>query len=437
MPLYIGIDLGTSGCRAAAIDEAGTLRGSAHVELCPTRFQNQHRIQDPFEWWSATLNVLSRLFKSIPVQDVRALAVDGTSATVLLIDRNGRPRSVALMYNDDRCIEQSSLIARFAPRNSAVHGPSSSLSKILYLQHNAEVAGVRFIAHQSDWISGQLTRTFGVSDYNNVLKLGYDAARECWPSWLERVGINVGWLPRVFKPGASIATICSDLADRLGLRRDTIVCAGTTDSVAAFVASGAEQTGDAVTSLGSTLVLKILARQAIFESQYGIYSHRLDDHWLVGGASNTGGAVIRRYFDLQQIDRLSTQIDPQTDSGLDYYPLPCVGERFPISDPACQPRLEPRPPSDVQFLHGILEGIARIERRGYELLEQLGAPHPRSLRTLGGGARNATWSKMRQRLLNVPCMPARYPETACGTALLARRTYSSQEKPDARPVYPR
>jgi len=434
MPLYIGIDLGTSGWRAAAIDETGALRGSAHAELHPTRLRNQHRIQNPFEWWSTTVNVLSRLLKSIPAQEVRALAVDGTSGTVLLIDRNGRPQSVALMYNDDRCIEQSALIDRLAPKNSAVHGPSSSLAKILYLQQSAGETGVRFIAHQSDWIIGQLTRNYGVSDYNNALKLGYDAARQCWPSWLEHVGINVDWLPSVFRPGSAVATICSDLADSLGLQRDTIVCAGTTDSVAAFIASGAEQVGDAVTSLGSTLVVKILAQQAIFESQYGIYSHRLDDGWLVGGASNTGGAVIRRYFNLHQIGRLSAQIDPQTDSGLDYYPLPCSGERFPISDPAYPPRLEPRPPSDVQFLHGMLEGIARIERRGYELLEHLGAPHVRSLRTLGGGAQNTTWSKIRRRLLNVPCAPVRYRETACGAALLARRTYSSQEKHDAGPV---
>jgi sugar (pentulose or hexulose) kinase len=76
------------------------------------------------------------------------------------------------------------------------------------------------------------------------------------------------------------------------------------------------------------------------------------DSWLVGGASNTGGAVLKQFFSGEQLQQLSSQIDPNRPSGLDYYPLTKPGERFPVNDPQLQPRLEPRPDDDALFLQG-------------------------------------------------------------------------------------
>lgn len=147
-----------------------------------------------------------------------------------------------------------------------------------------------------------------------------------------------------------------------------------------------------VTSLGSTLAIKLLSTKRVDDARYGVYSHRLDDKWLVGGASNTGGAILRQLFTDEQLERLSREINPTVASSLDYYPLKSSGERFPIADPNLAPRfvclshvlltglsvylicvdshlrcivkccrLLPRPNSDVEYLHGILESIARIE----------------------------------------------------------------------------
>ncbi len=62
-----------------------------------------------------------------------------------------------------------------------------------------------------------------------------------------------------------------------------------------------------------------------------------------GGASSTGGAVLKEFFTSEQLKELSAQIDPDQPSGLDYYPLTKPGERFPVNDPHLEPRLTPRP----------------------------------------------------------------------------------------------
>jgi sugar (pentulose or hexulose) kinase len=166
-------------------------------------------------------------------------------------------------------------------------------------------------------------------------------------------------------------------------------------------------------------VLKLLSQQRIEDARYGIYSHRLGDLWLTGGASNTGGAVLKHFFSDAELVKLSQEIDPNQATDLDYYPLLKPGDRFPINDPQLLPRLEPRPDQPQQFLHGLLESMARIESQGYELLKQLGADPLTHIYTAGGGATNATWTAIRQRYLKVPIVSSINTEAAYGTALLA------------------
>ena len=154
-----------------------------------------------------------------------------------------------------------------------------------------------------------------------------------------------------------------------------------------------------MTALGSTLVVKLLCDHPIFAPEFGIYSHRIGSTWLAGGASNTGGKVIEQFFPRDRLAALSAGLNPERPTGLNYYPLPKPGERFPINDPKLPPRLEPRPKDDTTFLQAILEGVAEVEALAYRKLAELGAPPLRSVRTVGGGAANSAWTKIRERKL--------------------------------------
>ena len=419
MTTFVGIDVGTSACRACAIDERAEVLVEARVELpAPTR-DGACVEQDPALWWEALAEALDRLSTEFDAAQLRRIAIDATSGTLLLCDRQGRPLTPALMYNDARAASEAAQIARAAPPDSAAHGASSGLAKLLYLR--GTLAGRDWLAlHQADWLTGQLTGCFGVSDENNALKTGYDPVNHTWPAGLAQLQLDSTRLPRVVAPGTAIGPLDPRLARRWGWPDRAQVVAGTTDSSAGFLATGASSTGEAVTALGSTLVLKVLSDRPVFDARHGVYSHRLGGRWLVGGASNAGGSVLRRFFTPRQMASLSEAMQPHRPTGLDYYPLPSAGERFPVCDPELRPRLTPRPVSDVAFLQGLLEGLARIEQRGYRLLAELGAPYPERVITVGGGAVNAAWTAIRQRLLAVPVTVARHQEAAYGAALLAR-----------------
>ncbi len=381
-------------------------------------------------WRMVLLELIHQIPRALRSR-LQRIAIDATSATVLLCDWAGKPLLLPLLYNDARAVAELENLQKIAPANHVVLSASSSLAKLLWLSHERE-AGISsqdsrgsagYLMHQADWLAFLLHGQLGISDYHNSLKLGYDVAALAYPDWFGHPNLAaiVPMLPKVLTPGTVIGNVQPSMAEQLGLPIACQVCAGTTDSIAAFLASRATAPGQAVTSLGSTLVLKLLSRTRVENPQYGIYSHRLGDLWLAGGASSTGGAILRHYFSDRDLVSLSQQIDPNLASSLDYYPLLQPGERFPINDPNLLPRLTPRPGSDVDFLHGLLESLAKIEAQGYRLLATLGASPLTQVLTAGGGAKNETWRAIRQRHLQIPVTASEQTEAAYGTALLALR----------------
>jgi sugar (pentulose or hexulose) kinase len=421
-PLFIGLDLGTSGARAVAIDEDGAerARGGCRLDI----MGSDHR--DPNIWWAAVETALGALGKNVDLARVVAIAVDGTSGTMLPVDSDGTPLARPLMYNDP--VEDGAVIekiVRIAPATSAAHGATSGLAKAITFQ---SIKGLSRVIHQADWIVGRLSGRYDFSDENNALKTGYDPVARCWPEWIGKTGMDLGLLPDVKPVGGPLATVAPEIARAFGLPNQAMIVAGTTDGCASFLATGADAIGDGVTALGTTLTLKLLSDTPIFAPAFGIYSHRIVDRWLAGGASNTGGNVLLAHFSVGDMAALESKLDPTKPTGLDYYPLTRPGERFPINDPALLPRLEPRPAEPSVFLQGLLEGIAAIEALGFTRLHNLGGPPLRSLRSVGGGARNPAWTQLRQMRLGVPFLAPISEEAAHGSALIARRGWHTWMK---------
>lgn len=458
-PVCLGIDFGTSGVRATAIAPDRTIEAEERCEF------SQNDSEPFFDQWRDALEAIMRQIPGAIRQRVQAIAINGTSATVLWCDAAGVPIKAPLLYNDSQAQAALPLVRAIAPDHHPVISASSSFAKWVWWQCQAANLSLEhiqlklanagdnrvaqrsvaveilthaatalaqtqahgYLLHQADWLAFLLHGQISVSDYHNCLKLGYDVQRLRYPDWMQDLPASLCMPQRVLAPGSVVAPATAAAQARLGLASNCQICAGTTDSIAAFLASEAQKPGEAVTSLGSTLVIKLLSETPVNNAAYGIYSHRLDlpdgsdrPLWLVGGASNTGGAVLRQFFSDADIERLSRDIDPNHDSPLDYYPLTTPGDRFPINDPDLSPRLSPRPQRDEEFLHGILQGIARIEAQGYRLLESLGASPPTHIYTAGGGAKNSVWARIRQRQIGVSVSISPHTEAAYGSALLAQ-----------------
>ena len=422
--VWLGIDFGTSGARSIAVDAKGQTLAECRVQTLS---------QTPNAWRSALVQLFEQLPSDI-CERLTGIAICGTSSTVMLCDSKGNSKGDSkgdskgeallepLMYNDDRALEVLEQVRQIAPPNHTVISATSSFAKLLWFTQQPEFKRAEFkqapiLMHQADWLAFLLHGRLGITDYHNALKLGYDPEILAYPDWLDSYQYR-SLLPDVRTPGEAIGPILPSWCKRFGIPNRCQIHAGTTDSIAAFLASGATEIGEAVTSLGSTLVIKLLSNVRIDDARYGIYSHRLGDRWLVGGASNTGGAVLRSFFSDDDLVRLTPQLNPEYSTGLNYYPLTKPGDRFPINDPTLEPRLSPRPEDPALFLQGLLEGMARIEADAYRLLQTLGAGEVHRIYTAGGGAQNAVWTQLRATAMQKPVTSAVNVEAAIGVARL-------------------
>lgn len=415
--IYIGLDLGTSGYRAVAIDQHQRLVAIYHQDATETGKEQTAEAQ-----WLTVKQVISQIIKKCNGRTIEAISVDASSGSVMMTNQNGRPITPMLMYDDDRSLEQSKKISQYAPLQSGCHGSTSGLAKLCYFQQQG-LQVESLLVHQADWINFNLGAPLGITDENNALKSGYDPIERSWPNWISKV-TNTKHLPKVVPVGEKIGQLSKELCIQFKLDNRPDIIAGTTDSIAALISTGTGQVGQAVTSLGSTLVVKLISEQPIFVPEQGIYSHRLANLWLVSGASNTGGRVLRHFFEDKKLRQLSKQIDI-TAPTIDYYPLLSAGERFPINDPKLKPNITPRPKSDVAFLHSLLQSIANIEHLAYKRLVEAGTVRPSVIYTTGGGSTNTVWQQIRQQTLKVPVLTPEHTQAAYGSALIAMGYISS------------
>lgn len=408
----LGIDIGTSGLRIAALGEAGDCLWLEKADW-PDSAVEADTEQDPAAWWRVFDDLMQALGHRGRLAGVRAVAFAGTSGTVLTMTADGTAEGPALMYDDPRGQEQRDALRRLEIDPDT---QLDALARWRWLVDSRGQSG-RPVS-QADWFVHRLTGRH-VSDSNNALKWGFDAVAERWPAPLaERFGDA---LPSVQRSGTPVGPMRPDWCRRWRLPAETLVATGTTDSMAALWASGASREGDGVTSLGSTLALKLISERPIADAASGVYSHRFGERFAVSGASNTGGRVLARHFSGAEIERLSRQIDPDRPDTLGYWPLAGRGERFPIVAPSMRPRLTPHPDDPTAFLAGLLRGIARIEALGYRRFADLGGSPVQRVLSSGGGAGNAAFRAIRSRALGVPVMVAEHTEAAIGAARLAAR----------------
>src|SRR4051812_895935 len=176
--LALGIDVGTSGVRVAAIDRDERIVAFAEAAMPAARREGHRITQDPAEWVRSLEDAMQRIAAVVDLRRVAALAVDGTSGSLVAVDAAGRPLGAGSLYNDTADDAAIAVVGHAAPASSAAHGATSPLARALRLQ---KLDGIAKILHQADWIAGQISGRFDVSDENNALKTGYNPVARSWP----------------------------------------------------------------------------------------------------------------------------------------------------------------------------------------------------------------------------------------------------------------
>ena len=405
--IFLGIDAGTQGVRATAVTENGKLIASAHKQyehfnLAPENLAELgYKEQSPADWWNTCRQVLIDIGRELSKENVpvTAVCIDGTSGTILPLDINNEPLGSAIMYNDVR------------------GNGGKALPKVLWCrEHGAgpdHRQAARFI-HHADYIAGKLTGEYGITDWSNALKSGYDVEEEKWTD--EAIAAFGTGIQKVVAPGTEICEVRTDDPELRYLNGAKLV-AGASDGYMSAIATCAVNPGEFASIIGTTLILKGVTKRHIVDPEGVVYCHKHPQgYWMPGGASNVGGRCLNEWFGEENFDYYNEDISWQTPTGLLEYPLLVKGERFPFMAPDFAGF-----GSHMSYT-AVIEGIAYVERMCIEALDDLGCEIGDTIYSTGGACKSDEWLQVRANVLGKTIKVPEVTDAAIGGAMLAAGT---------------
>ncbi len=430
---FMGIDIGTQGVRSLIVSDKGEkIAGCSYsFPQLNTSTEPGFVSQSPQMWWQVSQQVIRETLQKFHQagfsgEQLSALCIDGTSGTILAVDGQGNPLGDAIMYNDSRALEETTQLREYAQSHEAKYGfrfnSSFALPKILWLKNHAPQTyeNCRYFIHQSDYVAAKLSGEWGVSDFSNALKTGYDPLDNQWPDFFSPLGLDRKKFPQIVSPGTAYAFTESPEALELGLSPQTRMVSGATDGYASALAAGAVKTGRWASILGTTLVLKGVSSQIIIDPQGSSYCHLLPDKtWLTGGASNVGGLCLHQDFAPDQFSFLDQRALALAPTGVISYPLTGIGERYPFVSPKAQGFIEGDISNPQIHYTALLEGVAFVEKLAYEKSQASGCQIGSSLYSAGGASRSLPWLKIRASILDKELQVPAIVDATMGSALLA------------------
>jgi xylulokinase len=428
----LGIDIGTTGVRAAVFDATGDLVADASAacayDVPSPCFAEAH----PEAWWRTTLNVLADLGSRVPLSDVAAVGIPGQAPTAVLVDAAGEPIRAAILWLDTRASQEASELGIHA----YYLGP-----KLRWLARydGDTLARARWILQSHAFIGQRLTGEVATDPSTAALCLPlFDLAQRRWiPSACASVGVRIEQLPPIGAARELLGRVSERAAEATRLRAGTPVMLGGGDFAAATLGAGVIEEGEACLMLGTAGNL-LVPRKTPGTDPRLINAHHVGvDRWLSLGGTLSGGAqewlrhalargigsedtAIRGALPaFEVLDAEADRVAPGSD-GLLFLPY-LQGERTPIWDVDARGAYV-----GLGLHHGrghlwraLLEGIALGFVDCQDALEDDGV-RLRDVFAANGGGRSALFRQILCDALGVPLAYApRAPGTVAGAALLA------------------
>src|SRR5437773_6449529 len=267
MSRVIGIDGGTAPLRAHVFDTTGRSVGDA-VSHYDTVFAAPGRAeQDPREWWRALGEAVRSAVGAagVDARDTAALALDTTSATVVVADEAGNPLRSAILWMDVRASDEASAVMRTGDAalrlNGAGAGPVSPewmIPKALWLKRHERDLSDRAatICEYQDFLVRRLTGRKVASLTNVSMRWHYRSRNGGWPDTLlaavDLEDLRTKWPSEIIAPGEVIGPLMASAADHLGLTTSTQVVQGGADAFIGMIGLGVAKVGQLALVTGSS-----------------------------------------------------------------------------------------------------------------------------------------------------------------------------------------
>ncbi len=447
VPLFLGIDVGTSGVKAALFDERGTCHASAAAPLSLSTPFPGWAEQHPDDWWRATLAALRSLRSTHPDAKIASIGVTGQMHSSVFLDREHHVVRPALLWCDGRTTAECREIVDRAGGESQlrewVSNPALegfTLPKVLWLRRHEPDAFARVssVVLAKDFIRLRLTGVLATEPSDASGTLCFDPVQRTWQTELMRaVQLPLALLPPVGESAAVLGVVTDEAARATGLVAGTPVVGGGADNACGAAGVGVVQPGDAVASWGTsgTVLAPMTTPRVDAAMRAHTFCHVAPDTWYAMGVVLSAGGAFGWYRDQLARDlHASAQADAQADAQLDDEAqhiapgadgvtfLPYLqGERTPHRDATARGAFIGLTLAHTRahLTRAVAEGICFAMRDSVRVLQDMNVAPTRLLLT-GGGARSAFLRALQAEVYGLPVETVNRDEgPAFGAALLA------------------
>jgi xylulokinase len=444
---FVGLDIGTTGCRAAIFSETGALVSNASREYTVDIPQPSWAEQDAENVWRLTQDALVEAISTAQINRVAAVGLSVQGETVIPVDKQGGAIRPAVLGMDSRSGEQNAwLRQRFGGRHLFEHTGMpvhtvNTLPKLLWLkQHEPDMwaRADRFLLYE-DFLINKMTGQAVISRCLASRTQIFDITNDCWsPEILEALELEPDRLATVKPSGVAVDSMHPEVAKSLGLANAPLVVTGGHDQACGALGVGLVRPGLAMDSTGTAEVVEValdapVLNEKLYQGDISVYAHVVPELYLAMTLNHSGGLVLRWFRDTFGQE----EMQEARASGLDAYELllqdaspepssllllpDFAGSGTPTFDTASKGAILGLTfgTNKTELAKAILEGLTFELRLNLDLLKDAGVIID-ELRAIGGGTRSELWLQLKADICGVPVVAPRITEAASwGAALLA------------------
>ena len=465
-PTVLAIDLGTSGAKCAFVQLDGKI---VAWDSCPVETQvigNDGAEQRPEDWWRAICQATRGILSQVATSNVIAICASTQGEGTVAVDSNGQPLQPALLWLDMRgrhalakqvasgWIRVAGYDARKLARWIRLTGGAPALSgkdpagHMLYIKHERPeiYQQTHKFLNVIDYLNFRLTdrmvappdsiMTSWLTDNRDPANIHYDAGL------IRNLGICAQKLPDLVRATDVIGSLTTSAAADLGLAAGIPVVAGTIDSSAAAIGSGAVADGQAHLYVGTSswLGAHVPWKRTSLRSQFASLPCAMPDKYLMIALQSAAGVNLSFLRDkilfnsdelLQNeelpdvyriLDTIADRV-PAGSKGILYTPW-LFGERCPVDDATVRAAFLnlSMQHSREEMIRAVLEGVAMNTRWMLEPVRKFLRGYPvDEITIVGGGGASDVWCQIYADVNNVKIKQLESPIQAnvLGSAFIA------------------
>ena len=417
---FMGIDIGTTSIKTAVFDE--TLAQKISLTADYTLDAHGDIVEfDGEKYWEIVKGEIEKVKKELRVD---ALAVDTQCETLILTDDNGTPVRPAIVWLDNRAVEEARLIEEHFghKRVYEITGQPEitatwPAAKLLWVKrHEPEVwAKTKKVFLLEDYILYKLTGKFITEKTLQSSTIYFDIHKaDWWGEMLDFIGLAKEMLPALYSSAVEVGTYD-------GMR----VVTGAIDQIAGAIGAGVVRQGTVSVMTGTTMVIFLPSDKIPEYDEKSIVPchYNYDDKYCLLSWTPTAGMALKWFknalcesFSFRELDGLAEAVAPGAD-GLTFLPYLC-GSTMPKYNPAARGSFTGLTTEHTRghFVRAVMESVACMLRSN---LDYLGLDIE-EIRVMGGGASSPLWCQMKADMTGKRLVTLKNKETAClGSAILA------------------